>query len=202
MYDHTLLQLIDDYFLPKSYRGAPDFIREFHEYVMPLLYEVKTFKNNVLFTQHSIPTSIYFLLSGIAYSTMEFRYRKMLLSPFLWKGPAVIGDGKNYYKQKPAHFGVALQGYAQVYALERRHLRLIEDKFPDIRPHIRLAIRQQHKVLKSWRETLSHEKAIVRLQHLLEQDPELLRHVLKKHVASHLGIYESYCSLLLRNYDR
>lgn len=198
MYDQTLLQLIDDYFLPKGYRGAPDFIREFHEYVMPLIKEVSISKNMVLFTQYSIPNCIFFLLSGVAYSTMEYPYKSMLLSPFVWRSPALIGDGKSYYKQKAARFGVVIQGYAQVYALERKYLADIEAKFPKVQSHIRLAINQQQKTFKAWKTATSSGKNQARLQHLLEEDPELLQHVLKKHLASHLGIYESYFSLLMR----
>ena len=200
MYDHTLLQLIDNYFLPKSYRGAPDFIQEFHDHVLPLMKELRITKNLVLYTQHSIPTNIFFLLSGVAYSVMEYPYRSMPVAPFLWPAPAVIGDGKSYYKRKAARFGAAIQGFAKVYALERKHLQLIEDKFPKVQPHIRLAIKQQQQEFKVWKEELSNQKAPARLQHLLAQQPSLIQHVQQKYIAAHLGIYEPYSSKLIKEY--
>lgn len=200
MHDQTLLQLIDNYFLPKSYRGAPDFIQEFHDYVLPLIKEMRITKNLVLYTQHSIPTNIFFLLSGVAYSVMEYPYRSMPVAPFLWPAPAVVGDGKSYYKRKAARFGVAIQGFAKVYALERKHLQLIEDKFPKVQPHIRLAIKQEQQSFKTWKESLSNEKTPARLRRLLEINPRLLQQIHQKHLAAHLGIYESYYSKLIKGY--
>lgn len=201
MHDQTLVQLIDDYFLPKGYRGAPEFIREFHSYVLPLIRELPVTKNLVLFTQYSIPNCIFFLLSGIAYSSMEYPYRSMLVAPFLWQAPAVIGDGRSFYKQKPARFGVSLQGFAKVHALERKHLRLIEDKFPDVHVHIRLAIKQEQKAFKKWKEELNLHKVPIRLKRLVEERPELFRHVLNRHLAAHLGIHEPYFSMLIGRYQ-
>jgi len=201
MHDQTLLQLIDDYFLPKGYRGAPDFIREFHNYVLPLIKELPFSKNLLLFTQYSIPNCIFFLLSGVAYSSMDYPYRSMPIAPFLWLAPAIIGDGRGFYKQKPARFSVALQGFAKIYALERKHLKLIEDRFPNVRAHIRLAIKQEQKAFKTWEDDLSRQKVPVRLQRLLKERPQLFRHILNKHLAAHLGIYEPYFSLLLNKYQ-
>lgn len=200
MHDPILLQLIDEYFLPKGYRGAPDFIREFHDCVLPLITPMRIGKNTVLFTQHSIPNCIFFLLSGVAYSSMEHPLRTMLLAPFLWRAPAIIGDGRSFYKQKSARFAVAMQGNGMVYSLERKHLQLIEDKFPKVQVNIRLAIKQQQQAFKNWKDSFSHEKVPIRLQRLLEQDPALLEHVQQKHLAGYLGIYESYCSKLIKEH--
>ena len=200
MHEQILLQLIDDYFLPKGFRGSPHFIRDFHEYLLPLIKERRISANNVLYTAHNVPTNIYFLLAGIAYSTMEFKYRKMMVAPFLWHGPSIIGDGKSFYKQKSARFGVAIQGYAKIYELERRRLQMIEDRFPTVRANVRLAIHQQNKELRLWKEQLSHESAPLRLSKIIDNKPELVKQVLQKHLASHLGIYENYCSRLMRHY--
>ena len=200
MHEQVLLQLIDGYFLPKGFRGSPNFIRDFHDYLLPLINETRISANKMLYTEQSIPTSIYFLLSGIAYSTMEFKYKKMMVAPFLWLGPSIVGDGKSFYKQKPARFGVAIQGYATVYQLERGHLQMIEDRFPNVCANIRLAIRQQNNELRLWKEQLSYESAPTRLSKLIENRPLLVEHILQKHLASHLGIYETYCSTLMYAY--
>jgi|GEM_PF-3009014 len=202
MHEQTLLQLIDGYFLSRDFRGTPAFIQDFHAYVLPCLKEMRLTKNMVLCTQHSIHTAIYFLVSGVAYAPMEHQYRKMLVSPFLWSAPAIIGDGKSFYKQKPARFGVALQGYARVYALERKELVHIEERYTKVRGYIRLAIKRQQQAFKIWESELLAKKVPDRFRALQETSPELLKHVQQKHVAAHLGIYEPYCSKLMRESDK
>jgi len=202
MHEQTLLQLIDGYFLSKDFRGAPAFIQDFHAYVLPCFKEMRLTKNMVLCTQHSIHTAIYFLVSGVAYAAMEHQYRNMLVSPFIWRAPSIIGDGKSFYKQKPARFGVAIQGYARIYALERKELVHIEEKFPKVQTHIRLAIKQQQQGFKKWESELLAKKVPDRFRELQDTSPELLHHVQQKHIAAHLGIYESYCSKLIRESDK
>lgn len=148
---------------------------------------VNTSKGDTLIRRGEYGTDIYFVLKGII-RAFYIKDNGQEMTPFFWSEKQITGSWEVIFTQRPSDLEFEVIDEGIIISTDFVKLKKLVRQSPSLQ-QVYL-----HMIESILTETLVHtqsvknEKPEDRYKHLLKTDPELLKRISQKHIASHLGI--------------
>lgn len=156
------------------------------EQLASLFEEVHYPKYHLLFRQHEVDRTIYFIKSGIA----RAYYRKEEDDVTFWFGTegSSVFSYNSYINQTPGYESIALLEDTVLYRLDHQHLDALYETNIEIANWGRKLIEKEIILVEERLISRLLLNATQRYQQLMDHHPELLQRVQLNYIASYLGI--------------
>lgn len=156
-------------------------------------------RKEVLVREGELAKNIYFVESGLVRSYFQHDVEEINFR-FFKEGDLIIIS--SFLLQEPSFETIAVLESGKLWAISFEQLHFIYKHYPEFNYHRGTILEKYFGQREKKHFLINQQTTAKRYENLLKQDPDLLRRVPGKHLASYLGTTASYLSEMRSAYAR